>query len=74
MAFSLSDIQEMDAIISTLNAFDLKDAGPLYLTWAVFICLLTSLSEKVEVSILMVCIGSVTVVLVTIYITFDVVV
>uniref|UniRef100_A0A7N0U6L0 Uncharacterized protein n=1 Tax=Kalanchoe fedtschenkoi TaxID=63787 RepID=A0A7N0U6L0_KALFE len=42
-SFSLTDIQEMDNFVSSLSGFDIKEAGPLYLTWAVFICLISSL-------------------------------
>lgn len=52
-AFSLTDIQEMDAIISSFNAFETKEAGPLILTWAVFLCLLSSLPQTEENNMLM---------------------
>ncbi|KAK3028660.1 hypothetical protein RJ639_037840 [Escallonia herrerae] len=52
-AFSLIDIQEMDAIISGFNAFETKEAGPLILAWAVFLCLISSLPGKQEYSVLM---------------------
>ncbi|GFY83689.1 nucleoporin [Actinidia rufa] len=53
IAFSLSDIQEMDAIISNFSAFDAKEIGPLILSWAVFLCLISSLPGKHENNILM---------------------
>lgn len=52
--FSLVDIQEMDSIISSFNAFETKEAGPLILTWAVFLCLISSLPKKEENNVLMV--------------------
>ncbi|GLT69630.1 hypothetical protein SLA2020_417670 [Shorea laevis] len=51
--FSLSDVQEMDSIISSFNAFELKEAGPLILAWAVFLCLISSLPGKEENNVLM---------------------
>nr|XP_011457925.1 PREDICTED: uncharacterized protein LOC101300415 [Fragaria vesca subsp. vesca] len=52
-AITLADIQEIEAIISTLNAFETKEAGPLILAWAVFLCLISSLPGKEENDILM---------------------
>ncbi|XP_074329282.1 uncharacterized protein LOC141666927 isoform X2 [Apium graveolens] len=46
--FSLSDIQEIDAIISGFTVFENKEAGPLILTWAVYLCLVSSLPKKEE--------------------------
>lgn len=54
-AFTLADVQEIEAIISTFNAFETKEAGPLILAWAVFLCLSSSLPGKEENNILMVC-------------------
>lgn len=51
--FSSSDVLEVDAIISTLNALETKEAGPLILAWAVFLCLITSLPGKEENNLLM---------------------
>nr|XP_024933206.2 uncharacterized protein LOC107427578 isoform X2 [Ziziphus jujuba var. spinosa] len=51
--FSLVDIQEMDSIISSFNAFETKEAGPLILTWAVFLCLISSLPRKEENDVIM---------------------
>uniref|UniRef100_A0A803NF80 Nucleoporin NUP188 homolog n=1 Tax=Cannabis sativa TaxID=3483 RepID=A0A803NF80_CANSA len=51
--FSLIDVQEMDTIVSSLNAFETKEAGPLILTWAVFLCLISSLPGKEENNVLM---------------------
>ncbi|KAH1141248.1 hypothetical protein GYH30_032485 [Glycine max] len=46
--FSMTDVQEMDALVSTFNAFEMKEAGPLVLAWAVFLYLLLTLVEKDE--------------------------
>ncbi|KAG6709285.1 hypothetical protein I3842_06G125100 [Carya illinoinensis] len=51
--FTLPDILEMDAIISSFNALELKEAGPLILAWAVFLCLSSSLPGKEENNVLM---------------------
>ncbi|XP_071717637.1 uncharacterized protein [Rutidosis leptorrhynchoides] len=53
ISFAISDIQDVDTIISNLDAFESKEAGPLILTWAVFLCLLSSLPEKEEYNVLM---------------------
>lgn len=53
--FTLADVQEMEAIISTFNAFETKEAGPLILAWAVFLCLISSLPGGEESNVLMVC-------------------
>lgn len=45
----------MDAVVSSFNALEMKDAGPLFLAWAVFVCLVMSLSGSEENSVLMVC-------------------
>lgn len=52
--FSMTDVQEMDALVSTFNAFEMKEAGPLVLAWAVFLYLLLTLVEKDENNELMV--------------------
>lgn len=52
--FSLSDIQEIDAIISGFTVFENKEAGPLILTWAVYLCLVSSLPKKEEYDALLV--------------------
>ncbi|CAK9138327.1 unnamed protein product [Ilex paraguariensis] len=52
-AFCLIDIQEMDALVSGFNVFETKEAGPLILAWAVFLCLISSLPEKEENAVLM---------------------
>eukprot|EP00268_Persea_americana_P036026 TRINITY_DN35516_c0_g1_i1.p1 TRINITY_DN35516_c0_g1~~TRINITY_DN35516_c0_g1_i1.p1 ORF type:complete len:2020 (+),score=353.46 TRINITY_DN35516_c0_g1_i1:707-6061(+) len=44
--FSLVDMQDMDAIVSSFNALETVEAGPLILAWAVFLCLMLSLPEK----------------------------
>nr|KYP39665.1 hypothetical protein KK1_039024 [Cajanus cajan] len=46
--FSMTDVQEMDALVSTFNAFEMNEAGPLVLAWAVFLYLLLTLLEKDE--------------------------
>ncbi|KAL1190225.1 hypothetical protein V5N11_016615 [Cardamine amara subsp. amara] len=51
--FSVIDVQEMDATISSLNTFEVKEAGPLVLAWAVFLCLISSLPGKEEIPFLM---------------------
>ncbi|XP_070662722.1 uncharacterized protein [Malus domestica] len=51
--FTLADVQEMEAIISTFNAFETKEAGPLILAWAVFLCLISSLPDSEESNVLM---------------------
>ncbi|KAI3723879.1 hypothetical protein L2E82_35640 [Cichorium intybus] len=53
ISFTVSDIQEVDAIISTFDAFETKESGPLILTWAVFLCLISSLPDKQENNVLM---------------------
>lgn len=53
-AFSLTDIQEIDSIISGYNVFENKEAGPLILTWAVFLCLISSLPQREEYNALLV--------------------
>lgn len=50
--FTLSDVQEMDALVSCFLALGDTEAGPLILAWAVFICLLLTLPERTEHSIL----------------------
>ncbi|RZB79156.1 hypothetical protein D0Y65_029491 [Glycine soja] len=52
--FSMTDVQDMDALVSTFNAFEMKEAGPLVLAWAVFLYLLLTLVEKDENNELMV--------------------
>lgn len=51
--FTLADVQEMEAIISTFNVFETKEAGPLILAWAVFLCLISSLPGKEENNVVM---------------------
>ncbi|KAL8234414.1 hypothetical protein R6Q59_020514 [Mikania micrantha] len=48
ISFASTDIQEVDAIISSLDPFETKEAGPLILAWAVFLCLISSLPETPE--------------------------
>ncbi|KAH9623965.1 hypothetical protein KSS87_021079 [Heliosperma pusillum] len=51
--FTPSDVLDLDSIISNLDIFESKEAGPLILAWAVFLCLVVSLPEKEEVNELM---------------------
>ncbi|KAJ8767098.1 hypothetical protein K2173_012689 [Erythroxylum novogranatense] len=51
--FSLTDIQQMDALISSFDTLEMREAGPLILTWAVCLCLISSLRGKEENNILM---------------------
>ncbi|CAK8576856.1 unnamed protein product [Lathyrus sativus] len=44
--FSFTDVQEMDTLVSTFNAFEMNEAGPLVLAWAVFLYLLSTLPGK----------------------------
>ncbi|WJX51140.1 hypothetical protein P8452_37363 [Trifolium repens] len=44
--FSFTDVHEMDALVSTFSAFEMNEAGPLVLAWAVFLYLLTTLPGK----------------------------
>ncbi|XP_059297405.1 uncharacterized protein LOC132050256 isoform X2 [Lycium ferocissimum] len=53
VTFSLSEVQEIDAIVSAFDVFENKESGPLILAWAVFLCLISSLPEKGENNILM---------------------
>ncbi|XP_021775850.1 uncharacterized protein LOC110739698 isoform X1 [Chenopodium quinoa] len=46
--FSSSDILEMDSVISSFDIYETKEAGPLILAWAVFLCLIVSLPGKEE--------------------------
>ncbi|KAL0383983.1 UNVERIFIED_CONTAM: hypothetical protein Sradi_2792600 [Sesamum radiatum] len=53
IAFSDVDVQQMDALVSSFNVFEAKEAGPLILAWAVFLCLISSLPGKEENNLLM---------------------
>ncbi|KAL5788807.1 hypothetical protein ACOSP7_005756 [Xanthoceras sorbifolium] len=53
LAFSFIDVQEMDGLLSTFDAFEMKEAGPLILAWAVFLCLISSLPGREENRVLM---------------------
>ncbi|GAB2245772.1 hypothetical protein Droror1_Dr00001265 [Drosera rotundifolia] len=44
--YSSSSIQEMDAVISSFDVLEMREAGPLVLAWAVFLCLVLSLPRK----------------------------
>lgn len=50
--FSLNDVQEMDALLSTSDVFEMTEAGPLFLAWAVFLCLISSLPGIEENNVL----------------------
>ncbi|XP_008788374.2 uncharacterized protein LOC103706141 isoform X1 [Phoenix dactylifera] len=52
-AFTLSDIQEMDAEVSSFTDLGTIEAGPLILAWAVFLCLLLSLPDRQNSGMLM---------------------
>ncbi|KAK4437676.1 hypothetical protein Salat_0101600 [Sesamum alatum] len=52
IAFSDADVQLMDAFVSSFNVFEAKEAGPLILAWAVFLCLISSLPGKEENNLL----------------------
>ncbi|KAJ4826105.1 hypothetical protein Tsubulata_010953 [Turnera subulata] len=52
-SFSVTDIQEMDALVSSINNFEMKETGPLLLSWAVFLCLVSSFPGKEENDVLM---------------------
>ncbi|KAL5055383.1 hypothetical protein RYX36_036065 [Vicia faba] len=41
--FSFTDVQEMDTLVSTFSGFEMNEAGPLVLAWAVFLYLLSTL-------------------------------
>lgn len=45
-AFSLADIQEIDAEVSNFSEELEKESGPLILAWAVHLCLVSSLLER----------------------------
>ncbi|XP_011088558.1 uncharacterized protein LOC105169752 [Sesamum indicum] len=53
IAFSDVDVQQIDALVSSFNIFEAKEAGPLILAWAVFLCLISSLPGKEENNLLM---------------------
>lgn len=52
-AFSLTDVQDIDSLISGFDTLEMKEAGPLVFTWAVFLCLITSLPGKEDSNFLM---------------------
>lgn len=54
IGFSEMEVQQIDSMISSFNAFESKDLGPLILAWAMFLCLVSSLPEKEENNLLMV--------------------
>lgn len=52
--FSVTDIQQMDVLISSFVTLGTREAGPLILAWAVCLCLISSLPGSEENSVLMV--------------------
>lgn len=46
IVFSLSEIQEIDAVVSSFSNLGMVEAGPLILAWATFLCLLLSLPRS----------------------------
>ncbi|XP_047941076.1 uncharacterized protein LOC125188339 isoform X2 [Salvia hispanica] len=48
LRFSEMEVQQIDSMISSFNAFESKELGPLILAWALFLCLVSSLPEKEE--------------------------
>lgn len=53
--FSLTDIQEMDALVSSFSSLAMKEAGSLFLTWAVFLRLIASLPGNENDNVLKAC-------------------
>ncbi|CAI9104717.1 OLC1v1003448C1 [Oldenlandia corymbosa var. corymbosa] len=53
VAFSVVDIEEIDKIISAIDLFQAKEAGPLVLAWAIFLCLILSLPEAEDNHVLL---------------------
>ncbi|KAF8013563.1 hypothetical protein BT93_I1419 [Corymbia citriodora subsp. variegata] len=50
--FSLTDIQEMDVLVSSFSSLAMKEAGSLFLTWAVFLRLIQSLPGNEDDNVL----------------------
>ncbi|XP_016734366.1 uncharacterized protein [Gossypium hirsutum] len=46
--FTLTDVREIDALMSGFDVFEMREGGPLILAWAVFLCLMSSLPQKEE--------------------------
>ncbi|MBA0619886.1 hypothetical protein Godav_005677 [Gossypium davidsonii] len=46
--FTLTDVREIDALMSSFDVFEMREGGPLILAWAVFLCLMSSLPQKEE--------------------------
>ncbi|KAK8320545.1 hypothetical protein V6Z12_A12G044300 [Gossypium hirsutum] len=46
--FTLTDVREIDALMSGFDVFEIREGGPLILAWAVFLCLMSSLPQKEE--------------------------
>ncbi|KAK8501758.1 hypothetical protein V6N12_072895 [Hibiscus sabdariffa] len=51
--FTMTDVQEIDALLSSFDIFEMREGGPLLLAWAVFLCLISSLPQKEESNELM---------------------
>lgn len=51
--FPLKDVLQMDLLVSSFSDLGAKEAGPLVLAWAVFVCLFLSLPGRTEYSLLM---------------------
>ncbi|KAJ0962473.1 hypothetical protein J5N97_030301 [Dioscorea zingiberensis] len=52
IVFSWSEIQEIDAVVSSFSTLGLVEAGPLILAWATFLCLLLSLPDSKDYNLL----------------------
>ncbi|KAJ0974274.1 hypothetical protein J5N97_016239 [Dioscorea zingiberensis] len=52
IVFSLSEIQEIDGVVSSFSTLGLVEAGPLILAWATFLCLLLSLPKSKDYNLL----------------------
>ncbi|KAJ6346155.1 hypothetical protein OIU78_008727 [Salix suchowensis] len=51
--FSVTDIQQMDVLISSFVTLGTRESGPLILAWAVCLCLIASLPGSEENNVLM---------------------
>ncbi|KAJ6692836.1 NUCLEOPORIN NUP188-like protein [Salix purpurea] len=51
--FSVTDIQQMDVLISSFATLGTRESGPLILAWAVCLCLIASLPGSEENNVLM---------------------
>lgn len=52
--FPVEDVLQMDLVVSSFFDLGAKEAGPLVLAWAVFVCLFLSLPGRTDYSLLMV--------------------